>query len=297
MNIDQSKKINVNGKDILIFEVGEENIDLDTVASFGEEWEKFDSFSHEEISNVGQEYFDIVDFEKLNTIEMTALDAGCGTGRWSVYLASKFKTIYAIDPSKAVLSAANLTKDIENIKLIQCSIDNVPFNKEYFDFVFSLGVLHHIPNTQKALNSIVNLVKPDGYCLIYLYYNLDNRGIFYKFLFFISSLLRRLVSSLPKRSKKIFCDFLAFSVYIPLIYLSKLAFLFFGDQLASKIPLNYYRKKSLNIIRNDSLDRFGTPLEQRFSRDEIKKMMEKSGLTDIVFSEKEPYWHAFGRKK
>jgi hypothetical protein len=50
------------------------------------------------------------------------------------------------------------------------------------------------------------------------------------------------------------------------------------------------------VIRNDSLDRFGTPLEQRFSRKQIKIMMEKAGLHDVVFSEKIPYWHAIGLK-
>ena len=64
----------------------------------------------------------------------------------------------------------------------------------------------------------------------------------------------------------------------------------------TKIPLSYYADKSFNIIRNDSLDRFGTPLEQRFTKVEIQAMMEKAGLTDINFSNNEPYWHAVGRK-
>ena len=49
-------------------------------------------------------------------------------------------------------------------------------------------------------------------------------------------------------------------------------------------------------MRNDSLDRFGTPLEKRFTKTEIKNMMEQSGLGEIVFSDHEPYWHALGKK-
>ena len=49
-------------------------------------------------------------------------------------------------------------------------------------------------------------------------------------------------------------------------------------------------------MRTDALDRFGTRLEQRFSRNEIERMMTAAGLTDIVFSEREPYWVACGRK-
>jgi hypothetical protein len=60
--------------------------------------------------------------------------------------------------------------------------------------------------------------------------------------------------------------------------------------------LSAYHNKSFFVIRNDALDRFGTPLEQRFSKIEIKQMMEKAGLTNIIFSNNMPYWHAVGQK-
>ena len=50
-------------------------------------------------------------------------------------------------------------------------------------------------------------------------------------------------------------------------------------------------------METDSLDRFGTKLEQRFTKNEIYKMMKKSGLTDIKFSKNSPYWVAVGVKK
>ena len=45
-----------------------------------------------------------------------------------------------------------------------------------------------------------------------------------------------------------------------------------------------------------ALDRFGTRLEQRFSRSEIRQMMERSGLRDIEFRDDVPYWVACGRR-
>ncbi len=63
-----------------------------------------------------------------------------------------------------------------------------------------------------------------------------------------------------------------------------------------RLPLAYYWDKSLRIMRNDALDRFGTPLEQRFSREEIRSMMIECELDDIRFSEQAPYWHVVGRK-
>jgi hypothetical protein len=65
----------------------------------------------------------------------------------------------------------------------------------------------------------------------------------------------------------------------------------------SGIPLSYYRNHSFYTMRTDSRDRFGTPLEKRFTRPQIKEMMERSGLKEICFSDKAPFWCAIGVKK
>jgi hypothetical protein len=62
------------------------------------------------------------------------------------------------------------------------------------------------------------------------------------------------------------------------------------------MPLAYYVGKPWKIIRNDSLDRFGTPLEKRFRREEIEAMLTRAGLTEIRFSDGPPYWHVVGRR-
>jgi hypothetical protein len=50
-------------------------------------------------------------------------------------------------------------------------------------------------------------------------------------------------------------------------------------------------------MRNDALDRFGTRLEQRFTRPEIADMMQRAGLERIVFSDRMPFWCAVGYKR
>tara|TARA_B100000963_G_C22610011_1_gene664410 strand:+ start:963 stop:1862 length:900 start_codon:yes stop_codon:yes gene_type:complete len=282
-------------KDIFIFSTEDDNLDQVTVDSFGEEWSKFNHFDEVEIENIGNEYFDIVDFSVFNG-SSTALDVGCGTGRWSIYLSSKFSNVFAMDPSKAIYSAATLTKDIPGIHLLKASVENIPFNDNTFDLVISLGVLHHIPDTQKALDSVVNKVKNGGQCLIYLYYALDNRSIGYKMIFYFSSFFRFFISKTPSFLKKVICDVIAVFVYMPFIYLSKLVKIILGENWGDKIPLSYYTNKSFNVIRNDALDRFGTPLEQRFSKVQIESMMKKAGLREIKFSANQPYWHVIGRK-
>ena len=75
------------------------NLDAVTVASFGREWKKFNTFTEREIATSGDEYFDVVD-EKDFSPATVALDLGCGSGRWSRYLAPKVGFIEAIDPSE-----------------------------------------------------------------------------------------------------------------------------------------------------------------------------------------------------
>jgi ubiquinone/menaquinone biosynthesis C-methylase UbiE len=285
----------IGNKIVHIFTGDDENIDNDTVRSFGDEWLAYNNFSDEDILVAGNEYFDIVP-ENIYTGKYV-LDVGCGTGRWSKYLSKKASEIEAIDPSEAVLSAAALLQDDDHVRISQASAGDIPFSDNTFDLVISLGVLHHIPDTQAAMQNCIDKLKPGGHFLVYLYYSHDNRGAFFKSLFKISNKIRNIISSFPFPLKKFTCDLLAFLFYLPLITLSRMIDQIGFSRLSKRVPLAYYVGKSMHIIRNDSLDRFGTPLEKRFSRESIRQMMKDCDLTDIVFSEKMPYWHALGKKK
>ncbi|HUR65427.1 MAG TPA: class I SAM-dependent methyltransferase [Chitinophagaceae bacterium] len=295
--ITPSKVIKVNNRAIKCFDDLGENIDLTTVQSFGEEWQAFHHFTDAEIKNIGDTYFDIITPEMVGSDKIAA-DFGCGTGRWSKYFHTKVGAVVAIDPSDAVLAAAQLLEGVENVHLYKASIDKLPFADDYFDIGFSLGVLHHIPDTEKALAACVKKIKPGGHFLVYLYYSLDNRGEVYKALFRLSNLVRIGVSKMPARLKKFYCDLMAIFFYMPFVLFSRLLrWMRVSKKIRSKMPLHAYESTSFYIIRNDALDRFGTPLEQRFSRKQILEMMENAGLENIVFSEQSPFWHAVGQKK
>ncbi len=283
-------------REIEIFEIGDENIDAVTVKSFGEEWKEFHQFSNEEIRKIGDSYFDIITDKHVDQTKI-AVDFGCGSGRWTKYLLPRVKKIVAIDPSDAIFSADHLLGDAENVELCKASISDLPFSDNTFDFGFSLGVLHHIPDTAKAMKDCVKKIKPGGYFLVYLYYSLDNRGVLFRYLFHLSNFLRKIISKLPQQIKSFICTLLAVILYMPFVLLCRLLKVIgVSDRVRQKIPLYGYENTSFYIIRNDSLDRFGTPLERRFSRKEIEQMMKDAGLTDIVFSERIPYWHAVGKR-
>jgi len=274
----------------------DEHVHSETISSFSDEWSKFDSFTDKEIQQIGNEYFDVVQPGDLSK-DMIALDLGCGSGRWSRYLSDKVGFIEAIDPSDAVYSAAKLTKEKKNIRVTQAGVDSIPFADQSFDFIICLGVLHHLPNTSDALAKAVKKLKKDGQFLLYLYYNLENRNFLFRFIFTISNLARNIISKSPTALKFFLCEVIAVTVYLPFIFVAKILRAVFPEKdYYKKVPLSYYLGKNFKVIRNDALDRFGTPLEQRFSKDEIINMMKNAGLGEIRFSTNEPYWHVIGKR-
>ncbi len=273
------------------------NIDWSVVDSFGEEWERFQEFSPTEIQEIGEQYFDVVPKGFLRK-ESKCLDVGCGTGRWATFLAPLVGTLEAIDPSRAALVAARNLDKYTNVRVTQASIETLPFADDSFDFVYSLGVLHHTPDPERSLAAISKKVKRGGGILIYLYYALDGRPLWFKAIFSIVNLMRLAISKMPNFLKRFICDFLAASIYLPLATLARVAEkLGVPKRVVEKIPLSYYRDRSLYIMRNDSLDRFGTSLEIRFSKNQIVDMLKRNGFRSIQVSDSAPYWHAFATKK
>ncbi|HPF67289.1 MAG TPA: class I SAM-dependent methyltransferase [Flavobacteriales bacterium] len=276
------------------FGTGEGHRDDRTISSFGAEWEKFNAFDAAEIEHAGNEYFDIVPPALLGP-EVLALDLGCGSGRWTRYLSSRVGHVDAIDPSEAVVHAARVHGDLEQVRWIQAGVDNMPVPDGAYDLVICLGVLHHVPDTAGALAKLAAKVRPGGHLLLYLYYALDDRGPLYRAVFRASDLVRAVISRLPGGLKRLVCDLIAFTVYLPLRTLARLL----RDLKVKgweRLPLAFYHDKSLTVLRNDALDRFGTPLEQRFTKEEMAAMMEAAGLSEVRFSEHPPYWHALGRR-
>ncbi|MEO7121204.1 MAG: class I SAM-dependent methyltransferase [Ginsengibacter sp.] len=287
--------IKAGNRDIYVFDINGKNIDQEVVQGFGEEWTKFNEFSEQDIQLAGSKYFDIIDENMVNK-HTYGIDIGCGTGRWSKFLSQRAGFIEAVDPSNAIFGAAKVLANVDNVRLVKASVDTLPFNDNTFDFGMSVGVLHHIPDTQQAMKDCVKKIKPGGFFYTYLYYNLENRGWFFAILFKLGNVLRKIVCKLPPKLKRSVCDFLAVILYLPFVSLARL-FNFFGMQkIALRIPLNDYADKSFFILRNDALDRFGTALEQRFSKTEVIALMQNAGLSNITVSENVPFYHSVGQK-
>ncbi|HET7663229.1 MAG TPA: class I SAM-dependent methyltransferase [Rhodanobacteraceae bacterium] len=272
------------------------NLDPRTVESFGDEWSRFDqrSMPDAEATAVFAEYFAVFPWAELPE-RASGFDMGCGSGRWARLVAPRVGHLHLIDPSSALDGARRLMDGQTNVTFHRASLDDGVLPEGSQDFGYSLGVLHHVPDTTGAIRSCVAMLKPGAPFLVYLYYAFDNRGLAFRTLWKVSDWLRRGVCRLPARAKHVVTDLIALSVYLPLARFSAVLERLGRD--TSSFPLAYYRRRSWFTMRTDSRDRFGTPLEQRFTQAQIRQMVEAAGLCDVKFSDHAPYWCAVGLKK
>ncbi|GAB3646135.1 class I SAM-dependent methyltransferase [Ramlibacter alkalitolerans] len=272
------------------------NRDEATIASFGDEWTKFTqaNLDQGEVQRLFDGYFGIFPWDSLPP-DAQGFDMGCGSGRWARMVAPRVGRLHCIDASHEALAIARANlASCRNASFHHATTETAPLAPASCDFGYSLGVLHHIPDTAGALADCVRLLKPGAPFLVYLYYRFDNRPLWFRALWQASNLVRRGVSALPPRAKHTATDLIAFTVYWPLARLARVL-----DRVGlpvASVPLSFYRNSSMTTLRTDSRDRFGTPLEQRFTRSEVEAMMRKAGLVDMRFSPAEPYWCAVGRK-
>lgn len=271
------------------------NQDKNTVEGFGDEWSRFDQsdLPEDEQKLLFDEYFSVFPWRNISK-ESVGFDLGCGSGRWAKSVAPKVKKLICIDPSSALDIAKKNLSNLDNCEFHSATVDDMSIDDNSMDFGYSLGVLHHVPNTAMGIKQCVEKLKKGAPLLLYLYYRFDNRPFWFRFIWSISDLFRKLISKMPYGLRYIFSQIIAVVIYFPLARAS-----FFMEKLnlnVNNFPLSSYKNLSFYTMRTDALDRFGTRLEQRFTRKEIKNMMEKAGLENIKFSNSKPYWVAVGFK-
>lgn len=273
------------------------NIDPRTVAGFGEEWDSFDqtSLDQDEWRELFGRYFAIFPWDSLPD-GAEGFDLGCGSGRWAAGVVDRVGTLNCIDPSAKALAVCQKRLGAKrNARFYQASVDAIPLADASQDFGYSLGVLHHIPDTAAAMADCVRKLKPGAPFLVYLYYAFDNRPMWFRAVWKASDLARALICRLPFPLRKALTGVIAASVYWPL---ARLALLLERAGLQVEgIPLAPYRSTSFYTMRTDALDRLGTRLEQRFTQSEITAMMAAAGLEEIRFSDSVPFWVAVGNRK
>ena len=272
------------------------NLDKSTIKSFSDQWVRYDQtgMSHKEALKIFKNYFSIFPWKKISK-SAEGFDMGCGTGRWAKCVAPKVRTLHCIDPSKAIKVAKKKLKNFKNINYHRRSLDRSGIKKNSQDFGYLLGVLHYVPDAKAAIKSCVELLKPGAPILLYIYYSLENRPFWFKCLWNLSNFFRLIISRLPKFLNFLVCDLIAIFIYFPLAKISLISESI-GLNLKN-FPLYFYRNTSFYVMRTDSRDRFGSPLEKRYSKNQIYQMMKEAGLEKIKFKNSVPFWTVIGYKK
>jgi SAM-dependent methyltransferase len=272
----------------------DENLDQEVINSFGHEWAVFDyseTETNEALDAQFRAYCEPIDLSQFNPKTSLAADFGAGSGRWTSRLLPYFCLVYALEPSDG--AGKVLTKkfvDEKRVKILQETVGMNSISPNSLDLAMSLGVLHHIPDTALAIKDVASKIKRGGVFLCYLYYKLENKPMYYRGLFWASNSLRWVISRLPYVMRRFIAQLIAGVVYLPLSRVAKQ--LFRLGKNVSNVPLHHYANMPFVMLQNDALDRFGTRLEQRFSKLDIEEMVAKAGfdVTTLKFSEFEPFW-------
>jgi len=275
----------------------DKNVDIRVARGFGDEWSTFRQdethLARAQREAIFDGYFAIFPWDLLPPGGGVGADIGCGTGRWAIQVAARAAHLHLIDASPDALAVArdNL-KGQSNVTFHVSSVGDIPLPAHSLDFAFSLGVLHHVPDTQRAIEAIAARLKSGAPFLVYLYYAFDNRPAWYAALWKLSNIVRIVVSRLPHGIRIVVSETIAAIVYWPLARLAGL--LARLRALPRSWPLSWYAGKPFYVMRTDAYDRFCTRLEKRFTRAQIEQMLVRAGFEQIRFSDSPPYWCAVG---
>ena len=168
--------IDHSGEDAKI-QVGSRNLDHRVVKSFGEEWSRFDNqrLEVDELEEMFSFYTSVFPWEDLPD-GSEGFDAGCGSGRWARFFAPRVGRLHCIDASEAALEVARTALAREtNVEFRHEALSSIGLEDASCDFGYALGVLHHIPDTERAVAACAAKLKPGAPFLVYLYHDLEDR--------------------------------------------------------------------------------------------------------------------------
>ena len=192
------------------------------------------------------------------------LDVGCGMGRFADVVSRWGGNVVAFDLSNAVEAAYQNLGHRDNVVILQADVFEMPFQEESFDIIYSIGVLHHTPDCEKAFAQLPRFLKPNGKIAIWVYGPHSTKRL--------ASLYRRLTVRMPHRLLHALCY-----LSIPMYPIYKIPLL--GDFLWILLPMSRHPKPAWRVL--NTFDWYSPKYQSMHTYPEVYRWFRSSGLTDI----------------
>jgi SAM-dependent methyltransferase/uncharacterized protein YbaR (Trm112 family) len=246
-----------------------------TVAAFGKQWDEFACDGGHMASR--ELFFDF--FPTLQAGEFanqTALDAGCGNGRWLRRLAELgARRVIGLDYSSAAMNSWRNTRDLPQVSVVRGSILHPPLRSQTFDLIISMGVVHHLDDPVRGMRQLGRLLMPQGRLAVWLYAHEGN-----EFYLRLAAPLRRMGPRLPAPALKALSCVLAAPCWLHAHTSNR----WLGRRAdgSPRLPLAEYfallRKLRLRDVVNIVYDQLTPQLARYYRRDEIETLVREGGL-------------------
>ncbi|MDA8092027.1 MAG: methyltransferase domain-containing protein [Nitrospiraceae bacterium] len=259
-----------------------------TLKSFSFQWNTFGKI-YLEYGLHWQDYLP-VSVEKSALLEgKLGLDAGCGFGRHALQAAAAGAQMIGMDLSEAVKAAYSNTRHLKNVHIIQGDIYNPPFRRGTFDFIYSLGVLHHLPDPDGGFRSLAGLLRQGQEMFIWCYDNeKPKKNSLYEF-------IRRYSSRLNYKALYAFTFLAASGVRLSLNYPVMLAKAFGAKD--KKFPYDYYTKYPFGVLHADLFDVFSVPSTRYYNLGQLEEWFAQSGMEVLEGRHCVSGWTVYGKKR
>jgi len=253
-------------------------VEARTARSFAYEWERFGALRPEwEVNFWGY----MSPLTAGDFAGRRVLDAGCGSGRHAYHAGRAGAEVFAVDLGESVDVAYRNTAELADVHVVQADLRRLPFRAASFDRVYSLGVLHHLPDPHAAFQSLIPYARAGGEIRIYLYWALEHAPAWQRALLAAVTQTRRVTTRLPHPVLHGLSYPIAAAAYgtfvIPYRLLSRHAA---TRPLAEKLPLRQYAGYPFRVCVNDQFDRFSAPIERRYTRAEVLGWLRGAGLEE-----------------
>ena len=259
-----------------------------TRRSFGYQWTEFGEMT-DQFRDDFLNYIDPVTPEFF--VGKRGLDAGCGFGRHMYHAARFGARMVGLDFSRAIDRAHAITQGLPTVRLIQGDILQPPFASQSFDFVYSLGVLHHTVNPEAGFQALRQLVRPGGAIFVWVYSNSrtwTNRAL---------ETARAITSRLPLTVTRALSLSGAIVDTVGFIWPYKVAHRMFGPRVDSlTLPrVRVYARYPFQVCYADWFDRLSAPIRFYYDGADLQGWAERAALVNVRISQTGLYgWRLYG---